>query len=82
MLNQSEAIVILNVIRRLRGEKASNEVVAALTGPAGMYLETWIIPALRILIGLDPDNDVCLRNSPRVRREALKLARDLTTLGY
>lgn len=65
-MGKTERTVLRNVVRRLRGENSSPEVAAALTGPARLYLETWVIPALEILAG---DND-----------RSLRVARDLTRL--
>lgn len=48
-MGKSEKKILRNVVRRLRGENSSPEVAAALTGPARLYLETWVIPALEIL---------------------------------
>lgn len=49
-MNQTERRVILDVIRRLRGEGGSPEVAAAFAGPARIYLESWVIPALQLLV--------------------------------
>lgn len=45
-MNKTETQVVRNVIKRLRGERASGPVREALTGPARLYLETWVIPGL------------------------------------
>ena len=50
-MGKTEREVLRNVVRLLRGENSSEEVAAALTGPAGLYLESWVIPALEILAG-------------------------------
>lgn len=64
-MTDTEQRVIRNVIRRLQGEHAAPEVTAALTGPAGLYLQTWVIPALEALL---PE------------RRDVRLAQDLTAL--
>lgn len=58
-MGKTEKAVLRNVIRRLRGENSAPEVAAALTGPARIYLETWVIPALNILVQ-DSDRDLSL----------------------
>ena len=66
-MTPSEIATIQNVIRRLRGdERASPGVRAALTtGPAKLYLQTWVIPALELLL-------------PGEKRDP-RLARDLSS---
>ena len=64
-MGKAEHAVLRNVVRRLRGENSAPEVNAALTGPARLYLETWVIPALEILSG----------DAPRDLRLALDLTR-------
>ena len=58
-MGKTEQAVLRNVVRRLRGENSSPEVAAALKGPARVYLETWVIPALEILAG-NEDRDLRL----------------------
>ena len=58
-MGKKETLVLRNVIRRLRGENASPEVAAALTRVPKLYLETWVIPALEILIA-DGDLDLAV----------------------
>jgi hypothetical protein len=62
-VNSSEQQVIRNVIRRLRGEHSSEEVTEALTGPARLYLETWVIPALELLMPEHRDLKLALATS-------------------
>lgn len=49
-MTKAEIDTIQNVIGKLRGEQAAPEVKAALTGPAGLFLETWVISALELLL--------------------------------
>lgn len=56
-MNQTERRIIRNVVARLRGKRACEEVKAALTGPARLYLETWVIPSLEILAREDRTRD-------------------------
>ncbi len=49
-MTKTEEATIRNVIESLRGERASPEVKEALTGPAKLYLETWVIAALELLL--------------------------------
>ncbi len=49
-MTKAEIATIKNVIERLRGERAAPEVKAALTGPAGPFLEAWVISALELLL--------------------------------
>ena len=49
-MNKLEHETVANVIHRLRGERASAEIAEMLTGPCRLYLETWVIPALELLI--------------------------------
>lgn len=73
-ISNSEAQVIRNVISKLRGhERQSEEVRAALTGPARLYLQSWIIPALELLL----PEERAEHGEPDTRR-ALQLARDLS----
>jgi hypothetical protein len=64
-MTKSEEKVLRNIVRRLKGEHAAEHVRAALTGPARIYLETWVIPALEHLLPEKRD---------------VKLALDLTAL--
>jgi hypothetical protein len=66
-MTKTEKEIIENVIRRLRGQGCSPEVKAALTGPAGLYLETWVISALEIMVSEKRD---------------MKLAADLCHVPY
>jgi len=51
-ISKKERQVIENVLDRLKGNgNAAPSVKEALTGDCGVYLSTWIIPALEILIG-------------------------------
>lgn len=52
-MNDTEKRTIRNVVEALRGGRATDEVRAALTGPCRLYLETWVIPALELLIKED-----------------------------
>lgn len=49
-MNKTEKRVLRNVIKRLRGVRASNEVAEALQGVCRIYLETWVIPPLELLV--------------------------------
>ena len=50
-MSATEAQTIRNVLRALRGERCSEDVKAALTaGPTKLYLETWVIPALELIL--------------------------------
>lgn len=77
-LTKTEAETIQNVINRLRctpiqnfhsipgntQHRESDEVRAALTGPAKIYLDTWVIGALvRLLPGEKRDPDTARRLS-------------------
>ncbi len=49
-MTKSEEATIRNVIKKLRGEHAAPKVKEALTGTASLYLETWVISALELLL--------------------------------
>lgn len=49
-MTKTEQEVIRGVVRKLRGEHAVDEVRDALTGVCGTYLESWVIPALELLL--------------------------------
>jgi hypothetical protein len=49
-LSKKEAQVIRNTIENLRGKRAAGDAHTAITGPAKLYLESWVIPALEILL--------------------------------
>jgi hypothetical protein len=50
-MNKSEIQVIKNVIERLQGKSACSEVNTALTEKdVSLYLNTWVISSLKLLI--------------------------------
>lgn len=56
-LSKTEQQVIENVIKRLKCQphpggqsREADHVREALRGPAALYLETWVIPALELLL--------------------------------
>jgi hypothetical protein len=50
-IGKREERVIRNVIKRLRGDKASSIVEMALKGrELSLYLDSWVIPALELII--------------------------------
>jgi hypothetical protein len=51
-MNPTEKRAIRKVIKRLRPEAgdASAKVVEALRGPASLYLDTWVIGVLELLV--------------------------------
>lgn len=75
MLSDTEREILTNVIRRLKGASYSNRELPAEQGISRAYLDTWVIPALHILCGDDPDTGL-----PTDRPRDLKLARGLTRI--
>lgn len=68
MLTASEEYVIKKVIARLEcqprpdgSEGESPEVREALRGPAKLYLETWVIPPLRMMLREHRDIELAQR---------------------
>jgi hypothetical protein len=49
-MTKGEQEVIRNVIEKLRGGRAAPKAREALTGPARLYLETWVIGSLQLLL--------------------------------
>jgi hypothetical protein len=72
-MTDTEREIITNVIRRLKGASYSNPALPAEQGISRIYLDTWVIPALHILCGDDPDTGI-----PSDRPRDLKLARGLS----
>lgn len=64
-MSKAEEQTIRNVIQRLKGEGASQEVKAALTGPAAIYLNTWVIGALECLLPESRDLRLAVQLSGR-----------------
>jgi hypothetical protein len=52
-LSKRDEAKLRSAIAHLRGENASEEVRAALLGPAKLYLQSWVIPKLEALL---PEN--------------------------
>lgn len=67
MTNQEKRI-IANVIKRLNGGRSSDEVRQALTGPTRLYLQTWVLSALELMI------------KPNRTRRDIDLADDLAAI--
>jgi hypothetical protein len=66
--NESELATIKGIIKKLNGERCSDAVAAAISNedaPARLYLQSWVIPALELLI------------KEGRTKEDLRLARDL-----
>lgn len=77
-MTERETRILTNVIRRLRGESYSNDELPADSGISRIYLDTWVIPALHILVGNDPNSGMPLIDG---RPRDMKLADDLTRLS-